>query len=129
MRMTRMTGVLVGLLVAGALPLSAQAVRTDRKTSHDSSTATSSSGAGGTSGSSGSVVRSWVDTGSSLPPLNAGANAVAIEHMHIENEGFEVDTPKTETNPSLSSGASLSSKGVIPNVMPPKDTGRESHRP
>jgi len=31
-----------------------------------------------------------------LPDLDANANAVAIEHIAIENEGFELDTSVTE---------------------------------
>ena len=37
--------------------------------------------------------RCWVSGYKVLPNLDANANAVAIEHMHLENEGFMVDHP------------------------------------
>ena len=33
-----------------------------------------------------------------LPDLDAGANAVAIEHIKLENEGWEHDLSLTEPN-------------------------------
>ncbi|HME37156.1 MAG TPA: phage tail protein [Candidatus Sulfotelmatobacter sp.] len=36
-----------------------------------------------------SVHRCWVSEYQALPDLDAGANAVAIEHIKIENEGWE----------------------------------------
>jgi phage tail-like protein len=36
--------------------------------------------------------RSWVSTYPALPNLNSNANAIAIEHIKIEVEGFERDT-------------------------------------
>jgi hypothetical protein len=36
-----------------------------------------------------SVVRAWVSEYRALPDLDANANAVAIEHMKVENEGWE----------------------------------------
>jgi phage tail-like protein len=38
------------------------------------------------------VFRCWVSEYQALPELDANANAVAIEHMKIENEGWERDT-------------------------------------
>ena len=35
-------------------------------------------------------VRCWVSSYKSLPNLGAASNAVAIEHIHLENEGFLV---------------------------------------
>ncbi len=35
--------------------------------------------------------RCWVSEYQSLPELDAGANSVAIEHMKLENEGWERD--------------------------------------
>jgi hypothetical protein len=38
-----------------------------------------------------------------MPDLDANANAIAIEHVKIENEGFERDTSVIEpTEPTLS---------------------------
>lgn len=42
------------------------------------------------------VHRCWVSEFVALPDLDAGQNAVAIEHIKIENEGWERDTSKTE---------------------------------
>lgn len=42
------------------------------------------------------VYRCWVSEYSALPDLDASANAVAIEHIRIENEGWERDTSVTE---------------------------------
>ena len=38
------------------------------------------------------IYRCWVSEYQALPDLDANANAVAIEHIKIENEGFERDT-------------------------------------
>lgn len=35
--------------------------------------------------------RCWVSEFQALPDLDAGANAVALEHIKIENEGWEID--------------------------------------
>ena len=37
------------------------------------------------------VHRCWVSEFQALPDLDAGANAIAIEHIKLENEGWEVD--------------------------------------
>ena len=37
------------------------------------------------------VYRCWVSEYQSLPDLDANANAVAIQHLKLENEGFERD--------------------------------------
>jgi phage tail-like protein len=38
----------------------------------------------------------WISQYSALPALDANANAIAIEHIKIENEGFERDLPVVE---------------------------------
>jgi phage tail-like protein len=49
------------------------------------------------------VYRCWVSEYQALPDLDANANAVAIQHIKLENEGWERDTAVTEpTEPSLS---------------------------
>lgn len=42
------------------------------------------------------VFRCWPSEYQALPDLDAGANAVAIEHIKLENEGWERDTSVTE---------------------------------
>lgn len=42
------------------------------------------------------VHRCWVSEYQALPDLDAGANAIAIEHIRLENEGWERDTTLTE---------------------------------
>ena len=42
------------------------------------------------------VHRCWVSEFQALPDLDAGANAVAIEHIKLENEGWERDLSVTE---------------------------------
>jgi phage tail-like protein len=42
------------------------------------------------------VFRAWVSEFQSLPDLDANANAVAIEHIKLENEGWERDIAVTE---------------------------------
>lgn len=42
------------------------------------------------------IHRCWVSEYQALPDLDAGANAVAIEHIKLENEGWERDTALTE---------------------------------
>jgi phage tail-like protein len=52
------------------------------------------------------IFRCWVSEFQALPDLDANANAIAIQHLKLENEGWERDTevpePKepTSTNPS-----------------------------
>jgi len=46
------------------------------------------------------VHRCWVSEYQALPDLDAGANAVAIEHIKLENEGWEQDTALTEATES-----------------------------
>jgi phage tail-like protein len=43
------------------------------------------------------VHRAWVSEFQSLPDLDAGTNAIAIEHIKVENEGIEHDMTLTET--------------------------------
>lgn len=48
------------------------------------------------------IHRCWVSEYQALPDLDANANAVAIAHIKLENEGWERDTSVTEpTEPSL----------------------------
>ena len=42
------------------------------------------------------VHRCWVSEFQALPDLDAGATAVALEHIKLENEGFEVDPTVVE---------------------------------
>ena len=42
------------------------------------------------------VYRCWVSEYQALPDLNANANAVAIQHIKLENEGWERDTSVVE---------------------------------
>jgi phage tail-like protein len=41
--------------------------------------------------------RCWVSEYQALPDLDAGANAIAIEHIKLENEGWERDMTLAET--------------------------------
>ena len=48
------------------------------------------------------IFRCWVSEYQALPELDANANAVAIESIVLQNEGWERDTDVTEpTEPSL----------------------------
>jgi phage tail-like protein len=38
--------------------------------------------------------RCWVSEFQALPDLDAGANAIALEHIKLENEGWEIDPTK-----------------------------------
>jgi phage tail-like protein len=42
------------------------------------------------------VHRCWVSEYQALPDLDAGGNAVALEHIKLENEGWEHDSTVTE---------------------------------
>ncbi len=42
------------------------------------------------------IYRCWVSEFQALPDLDANANAVAIQHIKLENEGWERDTSVTE---------------------------------
>ena len=46
------------------------------------------------------VHRCWVSEFQALPDLYAGANATAIEHIKLENEGWERDTSLVEAQES-----------------------------
>ena len=49
------------------------------------------------------IYRCWVSEYQAMPDLDANANAIAIEHIKLENEGFERDTSVTEpVEPTLS---------------------------
>ena len=48
------------------------------------------------------VFRAWVSEFQALPDLDANANAIAIEHIKLENEGFERDESVAEpSEPTL----------------------------
>jgi phage tail-like protein len=48
------------------------------------------------------IFRCWVSEYQALPDLDANANAVAIQHIKLENEGWQRDTAVTEpTEPTL----------------------------
>jgi len=50
------------------------------------------------------VYRCWVSEYQALPDLDANANAVAIQHIKLENEGWERDVAVTEpTEPGFTS--------------------------
>ena len=52
------------------------------------------------------IYRCWVSEYQALPDLDANANAIAIEHIKLENEGWERDTSVTEPHePTLSTVA------------------------
>lgn len=42
------------------------------------------------------VYRAWVSEFQALPDLDAGANAIAVEHIKVENEGWERDLSLAE---------------------------------
>jgi len=46
------------------------------------------------------VHRCWVSEYQALPDLDAGGNAVALEHIKLENEGWEKDLSLTEPTES-----------------------------
>ncbi len=49
------------------------------------------------------IYRCWVSEYQAMPDLDANANAIAIEHIKLEHEGFERDLSVTEpTEPTLS---------------------------
>jgi phage tail-like protein len=50
------------------------------------------------------IYRAWVSEYQALPDLDANANAVAIQYIKLENEGWERDVSVTEpTEPSFTS--------------------------
>lgn len=50
------------------------------------------------------IFRAWVSEYQALPDLDANANAVAIQHIKLENEGWERDVSTTEpTEPNFTS--------------------------
>lgn len=52
------------------------------------------------------VFRCWVSEFQAVPDLDANANAVAIQHLKLENEGWERDVDVTEpTEPSFTEPA------------------------
>ena len=51
------------------------------------------------------VYRCWVSEYQSLPDLDANANAVAIQHLKLEHEGFERDVEVPEPSEPTFAGA------------------------
>ena len=52
------------------------------------------------------VFRAWVSEFQALPDLDANANAVAIQHIKLENEGWERDLDVVEpSEPSFTEPA------------------------
>ena len=51
------------------------------------------------------VYRCWVSEYQSLPDLDANANAVAIQHLKLEHEGFERDVAVPEPSEPTFAGA------------------------
>jgi phage tail-like protein len=50
------------------------------------------------------IYRAWVSEYQAMPDLDANANAVAIQHMKLENEGWDRDTSVQEPKePSFAS--------------------------
>jgi phage tail-like protein len=50
------------------------------------------------------IYRAWVSEYQALPDLDANANAVAIQHIKLENEGWDRDVSVTEpTEPTFTS--------------------------
>jgi len=50
------------------------------------------------------IYRTWVSEYQAMPDLDANANAVAIQHIKLENEGWDRDVSVTEpTEPSFNS--------------------------
>ena len=48
------------------------------------------------------LYRCWVSEYQAMPDLDANANAIAIQHIKLENEGWERDTSVTEpTEPTF----------------------------
>ena len=47
------------------------------------------------------IFRAWISEYQALPDLDANANAVAIEHLRLEHEGWELDsdTPAVQEEP------------------------------
>jgi len=46
------------------------------------------------------VYRCWISEYQALPDLDASANAVVIEHIKLENEGWARDTSVADSNPA-----------------------------
>jgi phage tail-like protein len=52
------------------------------------------------------IYRCWVSEYQAMPDLDANANAVAIQHIKLENEGWERDDAVTEpSEPSFTNPA------------------------
>jgi phage tail-like protein len=45
------------------------------------------------------IYRAWVSEYQALPDLNANANAIAIQHIKLQNQGWERDPAVTEPTP------------------------------
>jgi phage tail-like protein len=51
------------------------------------------------------IFRCWVSEYQALPDLDANANAVAIQHIKLEHEGFERDVAVPEPSEPSFTGA------------------------
>lgn len=66
------------------------------------------------------VLRCWPSVYQALPALDSGANAIAIESIRLEYEGWERDTSAVEpSEPTLSSGPTLPSNPTVPSGPTP----------
>ena len=66
------------------------------------------------------IYRCWVSEFQALPDLDANANAVAIQTIKLENEGWERDTDVGEPTPSQSSQPDARSRCDIGRWQPPR---------
>src|SRR5262249_33061752 len=62
------------------------------------------------------VYRCWVSEYQALPELDANAHAIAIEHMVLQNEGWERDVAGTE--PTQTTHKTEEANGMIAQVIP-----------
>ena len=79
------------------------------------------------------VFRCWVSEYQALPDLDANANAVAIQHIKLENEGWERDVDVTEptepsfTEPAWPSGRDATDRNAM--LLPLWEAGEGAGRP
>ena len=57
------------------------------------------------------IYRAWVSEYQALPDLDANANAVAIQHIKLENEGWERDTRSSSRRNKLHIGRGVGASG------------------
>ena len=60
------------------------------------------------------VYRCWVSEFQALPDLDANANAVAIQHIKLENEGWERDLRRDRADGAVLHRAGLSAPPEVP---------------